>query len=195
MSPFKVSLFKAGLLKGAVARVAVAASLMAAAILVAGSRAEASTLYFDLTGDYNLSWQMDSVPTPTGSSPSDSHVFFSGIPGIDPLLLVFYASTNSGGIRVSDQPDSFVNSPSALFDLAGDQVFSGLLTEPHFAPGTYTFTHDFITGASTISPTTLVISASPVATTPIPAALPLFASALAGLGFAGWRRRSRAHAA
>ncbi|WP_395018288.1 hypothetical protein [Dongia sp.] len=33
------------------------------------------------------------------------------------------------------------------------------------------------------------ISIDAVATTPIPAALPLFASALAGMGFVGWRRR------
>jgi len=35
-------------------------------------------------------------------------------------------------------------------------------------------------------------SSPPVATTPIPATLPLFASALGGLGFAGWRRRKAA---
>jgi len=34
-----------------------------------------------------------------------------------------------------------------------------------------------------------------VATTPLPAAFPLFASALLGLGFAGWRRRKSAPAA
>jgi hypothetical protein len=34
-----------------------------------------------------------------------------------------------------------------------------------------------------------VYTASPTAVTPIPAALPLFASALGGLGFAGWRKR------
>ncbi|GAB2179140.1 hypothetical protein [Dongia sp. agr-C8] len=33
------------------------------------------------------------------------------------------------------------------------------------------------------------LAATPVAATPIPAALPLFASALGGLGFFGWRRR------
>jgi hypothetical protein len=33
------------------------------------------------------------------------------------------------------------------------------------------------------------------ATTPIPAALPLFISALGGLGYAGWRRRKRSQAA
>jgi hypothetical protein len=39
------------------------------------------------------------------------------------------------------------------------------------------------------------LAAAPVATTPIPAALPLFASALGGLGFFGWRRRKNAAAA
>jgi len=36
-----------------------------------------------------------------------------------------------------------------------------------------------------------VSQVSAVATTPIPAALPLFASALTGLGFVGWRRRHK----
>jgi hypothetical protein len=39
-----------------------------------------------------------------------------------------------------------------------------------------------------------VASTPPVATTPIPAALPLLVSALGGLGFAGWRRREAATA-
>jgi len=34
-------------------------------------------------------------------------------------------------------------------------------------------------------------AATTVATTPIPAALPLFAAALSGLGFVGWRRKQR----
>ncbi len=36
----------------------------------------------------------------------------------------------------------------------------------------------------------MLVRSAPVATTPIPAALPLFASALGGLGFFGWRRRT-----
>lgn len=35
----------------------------------------------------------------------------------------------------------------------------------------------------------VIVSPPPVATTPLPAALPLFAAALGGLGFIGWRRR------
>jgi hypothetical protein len=37
-----------------------------------------------------------------------------------------------------------------------------------------------------------VLTVAAVATTPIPAALPLFASALGGLGFVGWRRKRAA---
>jgi hypothetical protein len=49
--------------------------------------------------------------------------------------------------------------------------------------------------AGTLSPFNLVsvygsiTSIAPVAATPVPAALPLLATALGGLGFAGWRRR------
>jgi len=39
------------------------------------------------------------------------------------------------------------------------------------------------------------LNTAPVAATPIPAALPLFMSALAGLGFTGWRRRQAQAAA
>ena len=42
--------------------------------------------------------------------------------------------------------------------------------------------------------TLTVASTPPVATTPLPAALPLLVSALGGLGFAGWRRREAAAA-
>jgi hypothetical protein len=45
------------------------------------------------------------------------------------------------------------------------------------------------------SGTATVNAVGPVATTPIPASLPLFASALGGLGFVGWRRRKASEAA
>jgi hypothetical protein len=61
------------------------------------------------------------------------------------------------------------------------------------APGVYTI--DLVgfatkpTGAATFGGT---VDISPV---PLPAALPLFGSVLAGLGFYGWRRRNKSHAA
>jgi len=53
---------------------------------------------------------------------------------------------------------------------------------------------DWHTGADITGLDSVAMTAAQVATTPIPAALPLFASALGGLGFAGWRRRRAAQA-
>jgi hypothetical protein len=41
----------------------------------------------------------------------------------------------------------------------------------------------------------IVITFAPVATTPLPAALPLFATGLGGLGLLGWRRKRKAQGA
>jgi hypothetical protein len=84
-------------------------------------------------------------------------------------------------------------SSGASFDTAGFGNPGGIITA-----GTY-YLRLFGTPApvssallSAISlPTTITgsLTLSAVATTPIPAALPLFASALGGLGFLGWRRK------
>ncbi|GAB2174863.1 hypothetical protein [Dongia sp. agr-C8] len=178
------------LLKTGFRKVAILAALALAALTVA-PRAEASTLFFSLTGDYTASWTLDSNPSPNGSSNADGYTFFSGVPGVDPLLLVFYSSTlgfGSGGLRISTTPDPLTEVGS-IVDLAGDQIYSGLLSAPVFTPGVFHFNFDFLTNAALATPTTLTVSAIPIATTPIPAALPLFLSALAGMGWVGWRRR------
>jgi hypothetical protein len=62
--------------------------------------------------------------------------------------------------------------------------------------GSCTFSGDFsIPGTPGHSVSgTLNFGSLTVATTPIPAALPLLVSALGGLGFVGWRRRESAAA-
>jgi hypothetical protein len=61
-------------------------------------------------------------------------------------------------------------------------------------PGSCTFGGSFIIPTSGFASLngTLNFGSFTVATTPIPAALPLLASALGGLGFVGWRRRQAA---
>jgi hypothetical protein len=171
---------------------------LAAVAFTAAPRANATTLTFTLSGDYNTSWTMDSNPTPTGV---DSAVFgityFLGVQGIDPLYLIFLSATQgagSGGIRASTGTDLNTEA-GAIFDFGGDQIFTGSLAAPVFAPGLFTLNQDFITNQPLLSPTTLKITAASVATTPIPAALPLFLTGLLGLGFAQWRRRHAAPSA
>lgn len=67
-------------------------------------------------------------------------------------------------------------------------LFSNTLAAPHFAPGTYSIAHDYYTSENYHETLT-------VAATPIPATLPLLATALGGLGFAGWQRRKSAQPA
>jgi hypothetical protein len=73
------------------------------------------------------------------------------------------------------------------FVLASPGLFSLDLTA-----GNYVLT--LTGGRGPYSGTLAFAPAVAVATTPIPAALPLFASALGGLGFAAWRRKQRSRA-
>jgi len=72
-----------------------------------------------------------------------------------------------------------------VFNSSGTLLLSLLAGDTY---GFYVFSADSISGRADIAVTGL-------ATTPVPAALPLFASALAGLGFLGWRRKKEATAA
>lgn len=169
-------------------------AVAAAAVFAATPRAEATTLNFALTGSYTANWQLDSDPTPAGSSTVDDYTYFSNVAGVSPLLLVFYGgSAGTGGVRFSTTPDPTI-AVGATVDLAGDVIFSGLVSAPHFAPGIYDVSFDYLALPNGPTPLTtrITITTAAVATTPIPAALPLFMSALAGMGFFGWRRRNTA---
>jgi hypothetical protein len=164
---------------------------LAAAAIVSGSAAEATPLSFNLqSADYNYSWTMDSNPTPTfhvTGSETGVADFTGQAMGSSAALptgtLWFYASPSFfGGFGFVDQATG-----GSLFDFSGDQIYSLDETAPNFAPGTYLMTFDNNNNRNYSA--TLTVAA--VAATPIPAALPLFVSALGGLGFVGWRRRKR----
>lgn len=73
---------------------------------------------------------------------------------------------------------TFENGDAAIVtSLNGQMIFNSFLTDTVASPQLYlNELHSF----------------APVAQTPVPAALPLLASALGGLGFVGWRRKRSA---
>jgi hypothetical protein len=73
---------------------------------------------------------------------------------------------------------TFENGDAAIVtSLNGQMIFNSFLTDTVASPQLYlNELHSF----------------TPVAQTPVPAALPLLASALGGLGFVGWRRKRSA---
>jgi hypothetical protein len=167
---------------------------LAAAAIVWGSAAEATTLSFNLqSADYNYSWTMDSDPNPaflvlgsetiitdfTGQAMGSSVALPAG-------ALYFYATSFFGGFGFMD-----LASNTSLFDFKGDQIYSNGETAPNFALGTFYMTYD----NNNLRDYSATLTVAAVAATPIPAALPLLASALGGLGFVGWRRKRAASAA
>ena len=176
----------------------IALAATAVAAFAASPKADATTLNFALTGTYTANWSLDSDPTPAGSSTVDDYTYFSHVTGLDPsLLLVFYGGTaGTGGVRFSTTPDPTTEA-GATVDLAGDVIFTGTVGAPHFAPGVYDVSFDYLVIPNLPTPLKTVVtitaaSTGPVAATPVPAALPLLMTALAGMGFVGWRRRNAA---
>jgi len=152
--------------------------------------AQAATLSFVISGVDNATFSLDSNPLPTGLvdvghgaiNPYFANVngTFGGSPIVFPFL-TFYTVADFGGLSAGQQPgDVGTNGDPGInfFDLLGVLVFSGPGSAPVFSPGV------FVVGDDTLT----------VTATPLPAALPLFAT---GLGALGWiaRRRKRKNAA
>lgn len=94
-------------------------------------------------------------------------------------LLTIGGFSSAGGISVGD--DDF------LLTITGFTSGSPIAT-------TFGYSQSGIFNAFLAEDRHAYVVATPVATTPLPAALPLFAAALGGLGFVGWRRRKSAAA-
>ncbi len=144
-----------------------------------GQAANAVTYSFTLAGQDNYSWVLDSNPVPDVINAQ--YFYIAGVgPGVGSQSgLSFYVSGLGGGLATGD--DS-----GGLFNLSGLQLFSGTTTAPQFLTGTYNLTN-YPSEAPIVD--TLTISA--VSETPLPATLPLFASALGGFGLLAWRRKKK----
>jgi hypothetical protein len=165
-----------------------AALMMAGATFVQPSYA--STLSFVLSGAESATFFLDSNPTPAGGNGTDYFYLVSvaGMSSGSPVtfpFLTFYSGPPSlfgGGLSAGTQQ---TDAGSNYFDAVGPQIFTGDVTAPVLSPGTFLL-HQAATGAEEI----LTISE-----TPLPAALPLFATGLGALGFLRWRRKRKASVA
>jgi hypothetical protein len=92
----------------------------------------------------------------------------------------FFAGTDSGPITSIDF--YYVSYPSLIIYFTGGDLFTGGPAYPYYVDSL---------GSYDLPAGTLVISA----TTPLPAALPLFATGLGVMGLLGWRRKRKGNAA
>ena len=119
-----------------------------------------------------------------------------------PLSFVFVGGDYDGSLF-----DSLVTSPSGQLNLAAWAIFpvSGQLLSLTFAVSDLSLASFVAHGTESVysvfclglcgTRTIVAGTINAVATTPIPAALPLLMTALGGLGFAGWRRKRQQAAA
>jgi hypothetical protein len=148
--------------------------------------AQAGLLLFTLTDAYDATFTLSSNPTPSGFFQSNNPYFddvggtLDGSPIVYPVV-IFYSSSNSGGVSASTSLSSSEN----YFNLYGATIFSGTATNPIFAPGVFVLTN--LSGG----PTQAILTISEV---PEPSTWALMIAGFAGLGFVGYRtqRKNRA---
>jgi hypothetical protein len=168
---------------------------LAVVAMIGGAAAEASTLSFNLqSADYNYSWIMDADPTVSSlvdGFQTNIKDYVGQAIGSSAALpsggeIYFYSTAWGGALGFQDSLGL------SLFDFSGgDTIYDDNELAPHFSPGIFAITFNNHPAGPYIG----TLTVATVAATPIPAALPLFASALGGMGFIGWRRRKNAAAA
>jgi|SRR6185312_1746378 len=175
---------------------------------VAATPANAVTVFGNIT-DTNLNDTVtDGSSYDVANGPYAFNAFFTGPDGAGQANFKF---TNSSSAPVAVAVDfETVNEGSAAF--AGGVTSSWLSGQSHSTPGSLGTVDSFVIqtviapggfdimrvvfgnpGGNTITGPNFTLQV--VATTPLPGALPLLASSLSVLGFAGWRKRNKAKAA
>jgi hypothetical protein len=104
------------------------------------------------------------------------------------------AGTAGGAAAIDDyEPfDLDLDFHGSQGQLGSDALPQGFVDPSLFVGKARLFTFYFVSPNNVALVRGNITGGAPIASTPIPAALPLFISALGGLGFAGWRRRRSA---
>jgi hypothetical protein len=122
------------------------ATLAAAAILFSFSivvPAQAAKYFFEVTGDANASFELDSNPTPNESLPAAGFRMYA-VPGffngsLESLLLTFYSAGFGGGFKM--EPNDNVG--NQLIATNGPQLYTGPESSPTVLTGTFALTSQF----------------------------------------------------
>ncbi len=156
------------------------AACVAAATAVPAS---AATLLFELTGGRNVTFELDSNPTPDSSqSFLGEQAAFNAVPGtVNGVATTITTISFGTGVFA----DLSINAPGLDFTQfsGGGPLFSGPGNAPVFAPGTFQMTNAFFPSQNS----TLVISEQVTAAVPEPGT---WAMMLLGFGFIGGAMRS-----
>ncbi len=152
--------------------------------------------YYDYVFSFTLTDASDVTITTTATA--------NGAYAFNAYAALFDNSPISGQVPAGSSLTDANPAPLSLTNTAGlltqGSTNGGALSTLSLAAGTY-YLRLFgllpgnINSGHALSAISGTIAATAVATTPIPAALPLFASALGLFGFMGWRRKSAAAAA
>jgi hypothetical protein len=134
---------------------------------------------FTLTDHAKVSGNFTATPVIPGFSPGAVSIDVTQFPSCYPSC----SQVNLANTIATT--DYFAFGPSGLSLVPGSP---GLFSLADLGPGNYSLMFSGMDGLSYQGSLTFAA----VAATPIPAALPLFASALTGLGFLGWRRKKAA---
>lgn len=156
--------------------------LASLAVVVVATPAQAALVNFTLrAGPVVGTFAIDTATAPTVYSLGkyadyhDVEIVFNKFPTRS-YEVSFFTSSDLGGIGIA-KPGGGEKS-----NFGGPQVFAGLVTDPQFKNGTYALVRTGFGGVGTL---TISGAPSPV---PLPPGLPLFATALTGLGLLGFGR-------
>jgi len=163
--------------------------IFAAAMLAAfgmSTVAQATLLDFKITGDYTVSFQLDSNPTPDDESSNQGFIIWD-VPGFSVTAngladVTFFSAVVGGGFQIDD-----FYGASTLLVTDGPQLYTGPESAPIFKQGNFSLTQYQGNGSYTLTISEAVADPNPA---PEPITLALFGAGLAGL--AATRRRRKA---